>query len=169
MQLENCVISCTRGNSRGGSTHVGAIDAVRAVNLAGWLAIVVTNQSGVARGLFDRADVDALHRWMNQELAHNGARIDAFYDCPYHPEAVIPEYRASDHPDREPNPGMLLKSIGDHDIDPAASFLVGDKPSDLAAADAAKVRSVVFTGGNVHETITPYLRSHHSDKPWQTG
>ncbi|MGE3142557.1 MAG: FAD-dependent oxidoreductase, partial [Hyphomonadaceae bacterium] len=109
----------------------GAQEAVRAVNEAGMLAIVVTNQSGIGRGLFDEAAMHDFHAIMQRDLAAIGARIDAFYFCPYHEDATIPAYRRADHPDRKPNPGMILRAAADCGIDLARSWLVGDSPSDL--------------------------------------
>lgn len=131
----------------------GAIEAVRQVNQAGWLAIVATNQSGVARGYYSMADVEALHAWMNRELARHGAVIDAFYCCPFHADAPVPEFRVSDHPDRKPNPGMILRAMADHAIDPARSVLVGDSATDVAAAAAAGIEGVLYTGGNLADLV----------------
>lgn len=127
----------------------GAARALAAANAAGLAVIVVTNQSGVARGYYAEADVAALHAWMAAELASQGARVDAFYHCPFHPDAVVEAYRAADHPDRKPNPGMLLRAIDDFGLDPAASFLIGDQPHDLAAAAAAGVRGYLFDGSDL--------------------
>ncbi|MFC2302180.1 MAG: D-glycero-alpha-D-manno-heptose-1,7-bisphosphate 7-phosphatase, partial [Selenomonas artemidis] len=102
----------------------GAIDAVRWANAHGYLAIVVTNQSGVARGYFPERDVTRLHDWMNAELQKCGAHIDAFYYCPHHPEAKIPAYR-QDCDCRKPAPGLLLRALREHNIDPAASLMIG--------------------------------------------
>ena len=98
----------------------GAKRAVRRLNEAGVLAIVCTNQSGVARGMFDLAAVERLHGVMQADLAVEGARIDAFYVCPFHADAADPAYAHPDHPDRKPNPGMLLRAIEEWSIDPDA-------------------------------------------------
>jgi D-glycero-D-manno-heptose 1,7-bisphosphate phosphatase len=127
----------------------GARRAVADLNRSGLLVIVVTNQSGVARGLYDLASVDALHARMQAELASDGGRIDAFYLCPYHADARIEDFRHPDHPDRKPNPGMILRAIADWDIDPTRALLVGDKQSDLEAARRAGVRGVLFEGGDL--------------------
>jgi D-glycero-D-manno-heptose 1,7-bisphosphate phosphatase len=124
----------------------GAAAAVRHANRAGLWAVVVTNQSGVARGYYEEADVEALHAWMTREFAAQGARIDRFYHCPFHEAARVDAYRWTDHPDRKPNPGMLLRAIADLAIDPARSFLIGDQPSDLAAAQRAGIVGYLFKG-----------------------
>ena len=80
----------------------GAREAVARINRAGLLVIVITNQSGVARGFYSEDDVRALHARMAAELAAVGARVDAFYYCPFHEEGVDPRYAIADHPDRKP-------------------------------------------------------------------
>jgi len=127
----------------------GAREAVAAFNRAGWLTIVVTNQSGVGRGYYTEADMHALHARMSEELALSGARIDAFYFCPHHPDAPDLAYRHPDPPDRKPNPGMILRALAEWPIDRARSILVGDKDSDMEAAQRAGVRSLHFRGGDL--------------------
>ena len=132
----------------------GAREAVAAFNRAGWLVIVVTNQSGVGRGFYSEADMHGLHARMAQDLAEVGGRIDAFYHAPHHPEAPLDAYRHPDPPDRKPNPGMILRALSEWPIDKAASLLVGDKPSDLEAALRAGIRGVLFKGGDLSAFLT---------------
>jgi D-glycero-D-manno-heptose 1,7-bisphosphate phosphatase len=127
----------------------GAKDAVAAFNRAGWLVIVVTNQSGVGRGYYTEDDMHGLHAHMAQELAAAGAHVDAWYFCPQHPDSRLERYRHPDPPRRKPNPGMILEALQEWPIDPAASLLIGDKPSDLEAALRAGIRGVLFTGGDL--------------------
>ncbi len=127
----------------------GAMAAVAAANAAGLAVVVVTNQSGVARGFYSEAEVEALHAWMHRELASQGAFIDRFYHCPYHADGVVAAYRIADHPDRKPNPGMLLRAIADLAIDPKASFMIGDQPSDMTAAARAGVTGYLFDGADL--------------------
>lgn len=127
----------------------GAREAVAAFNRAGWLVIVVTNQSGIGRGYYSEADMHALHDRMSQDLAAAGARVDAIYWAPHHPDASVEAYRHPNPPDRKPNPGMILRALQEWPIDPARSILVGDKPSDLEAALRAGVHGVLFTGGDL--------------------
>ena len=115
----------------------GAIDAIRWANTYGYLVIVVTNQSGIARGYYDEAAVQRLHDWMNAELAKHGAHIDAFYYCPHHTEGIVPTYTKA-CACRKPAPGMLLRAIAEYDIDPAVSLLIGDGEHD--AGDDAGCR-----------------------------
>ena len=127
----------------------GARETVGAFNAAGWLVIVVTNQSGVGRGYYTEDDMHVLHARMSQDLAEAGAHIDAFYHAPHHPEAPVEAYRHPDPPLRKPNPGMLLQAMQEWPVDAEASLMIGDKPSDLEAAMRAGVRSVLFGGSDL--------------------
>lgn len=119
-----------------------AKQAIKRLNNAGYLVIVVTNQAGIARGLYRESDVEALHGWMNEELRRDGAHIDAFYFCPHHPtEGASVFRRVCDC--RKPAPGLLLQAMRDWPIDQAASFLIGDKDIDLEAASAAGIRGIL--------------------------
>ena len=131
----------------------GARRAVRRLNDAGVLAIVATNQSGVARGFFSEADVRRVHEAMQADLAREGARIDAFYVCPFHDEAVDPAYAHPDHPERKPNPGMLLRAIADFDLDPGRTIMIGDQGRDLEAARRAGIVGVLFPGGDLDDFV----------------
>jgi D-glycero-D-manno-heptose 1,7-bisphosphate phosphatase len=134
----------------------GAIDAVRTLNDAGYLAIVTTNQSGVARGLYDEPAVAALHAWMNEELARHGAHIDAFYYCPHHPQGTVARY-ARDCDSRKPGPGMLLRAMRELPVRKEGSFAVGDKDTDMEAARRAGIPGYLFTGGNLRSLVEEIL------------
>ena len=130
----------------------GAPEAIRLFNELGWPVVVVTNQSGVARGYYREEDVHSLHQWMNAELKKMGARIDAFYFCPHHPKGAVTEY-TRDCTCRKPQPGMILQAMADWQADPETSFLIGDKDSDVAAATAAGIQGYLFEGSNLLEFI----------------
>ena len=121
----------------------GAVDAIRELNHAGYLVIVVTNQAGIARGMYSEEDVRTLHRTIDSELAGRDAHIDAYYYCPHHP----------DHGGRiscdcrKPAPGMILRAARDWDIDLSRSYMVGDKPADMEAGLAAGVTPIVVATG----------------------
>lgn len=134
----------------------GAAEAVRAANEAGAFVFVVTNQAGVAKGHYAEADVLALHRWMACELRRHGAHVDDWRYCPYHLEATVAAYRQA-HPWRKPEPGMLLDLMEHWPIDADRSLMVGDQPSDLAAAAAANVTALRFEGGNLAAAVAPWL------------
>jgi D-glycero-D-manno-heptose 1,7-bisphosphate phosphatase len=124
----------------------GAPAAVRRLNESGRLVIVVSNQSGIGLGYYDEAAVDRFHAHMNAELAKVGAHIDAFYYSPHHANAVIDAFRHPDHPDRKPNPGMLIRALTDHGIAPENALMIGDRDSDVEAARRAGVRGYLFEG-----------------------
>lgn len=135
----------------------GAVAAVRRLNQAGWRVIVVTNQAGVARGLYDEAAVERFHAAMDTALAAEGARIDAYYYCPFHPQATLEAYRHANHPDRKPNPGMVLRALRDFDVAADQAFLIGDRDSDLQAASAAGVRAYLYGGGDLDQFVSGVL------------
>lgn len=135
----------------------GAQAAVKRLNETGYLVVVVTNQSGIGRGYYDEPAMDAVHARLLEAFAAAGARIDAIYACPFHPDAAETRYRHPDHPDRKPNPGLLLRAIADHGVDPAASFMIGDKPSDMEAARRAGVRGYRFAGGDLDALVSQIL------------
>jgi D-glycero-D-manno-heptose 1,7-bisphosphate phosphatase len=136
----------------------GAREAVKAVNDLGYLAFVVTNQSGVARGFYDEDHVRALHAWMADEFARIGARIDAFEYCPFHPEGTVERYRQHSHR-RKPAPGMITDLLERFPVDVERSFLVGDQPTDIAAARAAGLKGYLFSGPDLELFLKPLLQA----------
>ena len=114
----------------------GAKEALAYLTAEGYAIIVVTNQSGVARGYYTEDDVKELHRYMNELLAGQGVKIDAFYYCPHHPEHGIGKYKVRCHC-RKPETGMFEMAEQDFAVDKASSWMIGDKSSDIAAATAA--------------------------------
>lgn len=115
-----------------------AAQGIARLNQAGCLAIVVTNQSGVARGLFDLAAVDRFHASIQDRLSQQGAKIDAFYVAPWHPDGTVTRF-AIDHPDRKPGAGMILRAMAEWPVDRTRTILFGDKASDIAAAERAGI------------------------------
>lgn len=116
----------------------GVPAALRRLKAAGFLLIVVTNQSGIARGLFTEADYATLTQHLHEVLAAEGVVLDAVYHCPHLPDASVAAYRRQCDC-RKPNPGMILRGIAEFGIDPARSMLIGDKTSDIEAGRAAGV------------------------------
>ena len=114
------------------------IQGLTLLQSAGYKLVVVTNQSGIARGYYSEADFLSLTETMKNDLCSRGVTLAAVYYCPYLEDANLEPYRvASDL--RKPEPGMLLKAAQDHDIDLSRSIMVGDKVSDMVAAERAGV------------------------------
>lgn len=130
----------------------GAREAVKRLNDAGFLVFVVTNQAGVARGLYSEEHVRTLHRWMQQELHAVGAHVDAFYHCPHHPEHGEPPYRTN-CACRKPEPGMLLQAMAEWPVEPKGSFLIGDRDTDLQAAQRAGIEGTLYRGGDLDAIV----------------
>ncbi len=129
----------------------GAPEAIKRLKDAGFLVIVVTNQSGVARGYFGIAEVELLHRHMQGELAKHGTSVDGFYICPHHPTQGTGEY-LRDCDCRKGKPGMLLEAAAEHEIDLTSSFMVGDKVADIEAGEAAGCSSLLVLTGYGHQS-----------------
>ena len=122
----------------------------------GYALVVVTNQSGIARGLYTTAQFEALMDWMRAELGREAVHLDAVYHCPYHPEHGQGEWRR-EHEDRKPGPGMLLRAARDLGLDLPRSVLVGDRCSDLAAAKAAGLQTAFLLRGTEEGCPGTYL------------
>lgn len=124
----------------------GAAEAIAAANRAGWPVVIVTNQAGVAKGLFPLAAVDRVHSHLRELLAGYRARIEAFYFCPHHPEGELESFRG-ECLCRKPQPGMLRRAAEEHGLDPARSWMIGDRISDLEAGAAVGARTVLVRTG----------------------
>lgn len=128
----------------------GVPAALRALSAAGYAMVVVTNQSGVARGMLSLETLDAIHARMTRMLAAESVQLDAIESCPHHPDAGEPPFRA-DCSCRKPAPGMLLKAAQELDLDLAHSWMVGDSLRDLQAGEAAGTRSILVRTGKGQE------------------
>jgi D-sedoheptulose 7-phosphate isomerase/D-glycero-D-manno-heptose 1,7-bisphosphate phosphatase len=122
----------------------GSAGAIARLNRAGIPVAVVTNQAGVARGLYGTEDVGQVHRYIAEHLARHGAHIDLFLYCPYHPDGVVEEF-ARPSEDRKPGPGMAKTAARVLNLDLSASWVVGDRPEDIGLA-AAVGASAVYVG-----------------------
>ncbi len=134
----------------------GAREAVALATSHGWHVFVATNQAGIARGLYGEPDVDGLQRWVADELRRSGGTLDDWRYCPYHTEAHVDAYRR-DSDWRKPAPGMLLDLIRSWELDPRRCLMVGDKETDMQAAERAGMRGHLFRGGNLLTFVTPLL------------
>jgi D-glycero-D-manno-heptose 1,7-bisphosphate phosphatase len=121
-------------------------EAIRILNDSGWLAIVVTNQAGVARGYFSEDVIKQIHRQLEGALHEESARLDAIYYCAHHPSVGEPPYR-HDCDCRKPKPGLIEQAARDFDIDMAASWMAGDRYSDIELARNAGLQSAFVLSG----------------------
>lgn len=138
----------------------GAIQTIRFFNEHNYQVFVVTNQSGIARGYYSEEDVVLLHKFMNTELNKEGVHIDAFYYCPHHIDGKILKYQKACKC-RKPAPGMIHRACQDWSVDIENSFVIGDRTSDIEAANNAGMRGFLFDGDNLYEfvkeRIVPWL------------
>lgn len=147
--------------------HVGQVDrlelvpgagrAVAWLNEQGYYVFVVTNQAGIAKGLYDEVDYAAVMTAMRDQLAAAGGHIDDVRFCPFHADAVDPIYRIADHPWRKPRPGMLLDLMACWPINAAGSVMIGDRLSDIDAGRGAGLRALLFPGGDLAEFICAHV------------
>ena len=130
-------------------------DAIRAFNRAGLIVVMVTNQSGVARGFFTEAVVEEVHQHMAAILAEGGARIDAYFYCPHHPDGKVPGYaQACDC--RKPGRALVDRAVREFGVDPARSFVVGDRWVDVGLARTIGAGAIlVRTGYGMSEELKP--------------
>lgn len=130
----------------------GAPEAVKLLNDAGILAIVVTNQAGIAKGYYTETDYIAFRGWIDDRLAEYGAHLDATYHCPHHPHVTGPY--GVDCDCRKPRPGMVKAAVRDFGLSERCTVLLGDKESDLAAASAVGIRGVHFGHGDLRAAVS---------------
>lgn len=130
-----------------------AARAIRRLNETGYWVFVFTNQSGVARGLFTEDDVNALHRWMRDELAREGAGIDDIRFCPHHPQGTVAGY-IGEHDWRKPAPGMLRDLVQHWPVQLDGSFVIGDQARDIEAGQALGLPGFLFSGGDLDAFVT---------------
>lgn len=112
----------------------------------GYKLIVVTNQAGIGRGFYTLQQYEELTHWIIAQFAGQGITLDQVLFCPYHPVHGLGEYQR-EHEDRKPSPGMLLRAARTHNLDLSQSILIGDRFSDIAAANAAQLRQAFFISG----------------------
>lgn len=136
----------------------GAVDSIKWMNDNGFKVIVVTNQSGISRGKYSIEQVNKLHKWVDTKLAKYGAKIDAWYIAPFHP--MFDKGGPWPEEDRKPNTGMFEKAISAFNIDPAKSFMIGDKNSDLIPAVKLGMKPIFITSRHESEQDKNWLKKH---------
>jgi len=124
----------------------GTAAAIRRLNEAGFAVVLATNQSGIARGLLTESELQTIHDELKRRLALQGARLDAIYHCPHHPEAAVAAYRKRCRC-RKPAPGLLLQAARDLDLDLRRSYAVGDSARDVEAGARAGCRTILVRTG----------------------
>jgi len=122
-------------------------EALRLLKSLGYLLILVTNQSGIARGYFDFPQLEKVHAKLRDLLAAEGAKLDAIYFSPYLKEGIVEPYNIA-HEDRKPGLGMFRRAQREFRIDPAASWMIGDRETDIAFGKKAQLKSILLLSGN---------------------
>ncbi|MBU0761628.1 MAG: HAD family hydrolase [Candidatus Altiarchaeota archaeon] len=127
----------------------GVSEAIKKLNESNYLVVIITNQPVIAKGFCTFEDMDAIHQKMKNELAKEGAKIDAIYVCPHHPEkgfkGEVPELKI-DCDCRKPKPGLILQAITDYSIDVENSWIVGDSETDITAGKTTGLKTILISG-----------------------
>ncbi|SNT36213.1 D-alpha,beta-D-heptose 1,7-bisphosphate phosphatase [Granulicella rosea] len=134
----------------------GIFSLCRTAQRLGYRLIVVTNQAGIGRGLYTAIQYEELMAWMRSEFRREGVEFDAVYHCPFHPEHGLGEYKR-EHEDRKPSPGMLLRGAREFGLSLAESVLIGDRATDIAAANAAGLAQAFLLKGTEESCAGDYL------------
>lgn len=132
----------------------GAAEAIRLLNQAGIVTVIVTNQPVVARGICTEHEVELINEELKRRLQKKGARIDAIYYCPHHPDATLAQYRVNCSC-RKPEAGLILRAAQEQDLDLGRSVMIGDTTQDIMAGSRAGTRTILVKTG------------HGGHDPWQ--
>ena len=136
----------------------GIFPLCRTAQRLGYKLIVVTNQAGIGRGFYTLQQYEDLTRWILAQFAGQGITLDEVLFCPYHPVHGVGEYKR-EHDDRKPSPGMLLRAARNHNLDLSQSILIGDRCSDIAAANAAQLRRAFYIAGTESDACPGQFQS----------
>lgn len=135
-----------------------AMEAILWLNENNFRVVVVTNQSGIGRGLYTEKDLQVLNQWMLDELKPIHATLDDILFCPHHPTEAVGDYRI-DCDCRKPKPGMLRQALEKYKSHPSNCFFLGDKQTDMEAAYNAEVTGILYEGGSVLEAVRRAART----------
>lgn len=134
----------------------GAVEGLRALSAAGYALVLVTNQSGIARGLFSEAELAEIHARLRDDLAAQDVRLDHYGYCPHHPVHAVPGYRC-DCECRKPKPGLLERATRLMDLDPSSSWMIGDSARDLDAGEAHGTQTILVRTGKGEQELARLL------------
>jgi D-glycero-D-manno-heptose 1,7-bisphosphate phosphatase len=138
----------------------GAAEAIKELQLLGYKTVVVSNQSGIARGILTEEMLEQIHARLRELLSRKGAALDGIYYCPYHPDGAVPKYRKeSDW--RKPKPGMLLAAAGELDIDLMRSWMIGDNYRDTEAGRSAGCKTILISSAHTSAGETDANKPDH--------
>jgi D,D-heptose 1,7-bisphosphate phosphatase len=138
--------------------------ALRILKELGYLIFIVTNQSGIARGYLDLAQLDSVHQKMRRLIADAGVQLDGIYFSPYHRDGIVEPYNV-DHEDRKPGIGMFQQARADFCFDPSQSFMIGDRSTDIGFAQNSKLKSILLLTGNGEEEFKQIISFAAEYKP----
>ena len=130
----------------------GAKKAIKFIRSKGFKIVIVTNQSGIARGYFSVKDVYKLHRYLKEELIKYSTKVDKIYFCPFHKDGIVRKYRINSIL-RKPRIGMFLKASKVWNIDKQKSFMIGDQKTDMQFAKSAKIKGYLFRQKNLYKFV----------------
>ncbi len=139
-------------------------EALRIFKELGYLIFIVTNQSGIARGYLNLAQLAQVHGKMQRLIADAGVQLDGIYFAPYHRDGIVQPYNIH-HEDRKPGIGMFKQARADHSFDPSQSFMIGDRSTDIGFAHNANMKSILLLTGNGEEEFQQVIRSCAEYKP----
>lgn len=146
----------------------GSIEGMKLLYEAGFKLIMITNQSGIARGMYTEKDYWALNSWLLDQISSNGIKVEASYFCPHLPKAIIPEYRQTCDC-RKPSTGLFHKAVNEHDIDLDSSFAIGDRLRDLAICSESGCRGYLVGTTEGDEIIGSVLAGNYLNISYASG
>ncbi len=144
----------------------GVLEALRKLSDAGFLLVIITNQSGIARGYYTEEDYETLNSWLLRTFDENGINIAASYFCPHLPDAAVEKYRTT-CTCRKPGTGLFEQAVKDFDIDLKKSFAIGDKIRDLAICEKSDCKGFLIGRNEKTEIIEKVCNGEFSNIVWK--